>query len=305
MGFSLKRALAGAVVGGAHAAGEVFDAQLKEAALERERQQQFERQKELQTHQADLLMDRENRRDEIKASRAEKEQEKIGKNMSEIRAAVREKGLDPDKIEGLRYAAGLADEKGYTSIADKYRVRLETERSHTANEENKRIQLAAIAESRAARKREEMDSEERNAMAGIERLASKLVIKKYDPDTQKEIQDQRDDSAVNAAISWAYDQRDNKRSFKEIRSELSNIVNKVSAVRTDPKLGKLPGQAQFDIVMGFKKNPNAPEQVESKSVQGVEDEKTSTSSDKKPDSGGGLLGWLSRATDTENAWYKK
>lgn len=305
MGFSLKRALAGAVVGGAHAAGEVYDAQLKEAAITRQREAEFERQKELQAHQADILMDRENRRDEIKAARADKDQEKVAKNMSEIRSAVREKGLDPDKIDGLRYAAGLADEKGYTAIADKYRVRLETERSHTANEENKKIQMAAIAESRAGRKREEMDSEERNAMAGIERLASKLVIKKYDPDTQKEIKEQTDDSAANAAISWAYDQRDNKRSFKEIRSELSNIVNKVSAVRTDPKLGKLPGQAQFDIVVGFKKNPNAPDQVESKSAQGTEPESTPASSPKKPDSGGGLLGWLKSAADTENAWYKQ
>lgn len=304
MGFSLKRALAGAVVGGAHAAGEVFDAQLKEAAITRQREAEFERQKQLQIHQDEILADRENRRDELKAKRSKEDRKELADNMSEIRSAVREKGLDPDKIDGMRYAAGLADEKGYTSIADKYRVRLETERSHTANEENKRIQMAAIAESRASRKRDEMDSEDRNAMNGIERLASKLVIKKYDPDTQKEIKEQEDTSAANAAISWAYDQRDNKRSFKEIRSELSNIVNKVSAVRADPKLAKLPGQAQFDIVMGFKKNPNTPDQVESKAVQVSEPDSTTTSSTKKPESGGGLLGWLSRATATNEAWYK-
>lgn len=303
MGFSLKRALAGAVVGGAHAAGEVFDAQLKEQAANRSRELELERQKEMARYQDELTGDRENRRDEIKAARAEKDQDKVARNMSEIRSAVREKGLDPDKIDGLRYAAGLADERGYTSIADKYRVRLETERSHLANEDNKKLHMAAISESRSSRKREQMDSEERNAMSGLERLASKLVIKKYDPDTQKEIQDQRDDSAANAAMSWAYDQRDNNRSFKEIRSELSNIVNKVSAVRADPKLGRLSGQAQFDIVMGFKKSPNQPDQVESKS-DSVTDT-TATSSAKKPDSGGGVFGWLKRQADTEDAWYKK
>lgn len=296
MGFSLKRALAGAVVGGAHAAGEVFDAQLKEAALERERQQQFERQKELQIHQADLVMDRENRRDELKAARADKEQEKIGKNMSEIRSAVREKGLDPDKIDGLRYAAGLADEKGYTSIADKYRVRLETERSHLANEENKKLQRIALSEGRASRKREEMDAEERNAMIGLERLASKMVINKYDPETHKELPEERDTSAADAAMSWVYDQRDKKRSFKEIRSELSDVVSKVGKVRRDPKLGKLPGHAQFDTVMGFKANPEAPDQTESTSVQGTAG--ADVSSTKKPDSGGGAWGWLNDQLST-------
>lgn len=313
MGFSLKRALAGAVVGGAHAAGEVYDAQLKEAAITRAREAEFERQKQLQIHQDEILAERENRRDELKANRADKEQDKVAKSMSEIRSAVREKGLDPDKIDGLRYAAGLADEKGYTTIADKYRMRLETERSHLANEENKKIQMAALGESRAARRRGEMDTEERNAMAGLERLASKLVIRKYDPETQKELQEQRDDSAANAAMSWAYDQRDKNRSFKEIRSELSNIVNKVSAVRTNPKLGKLPGQAQFDIVMGFKKNPDAPDQVESESTQGGSAD-AATSSAKKPDSGGGFVGWLNRIAqpndnsvdydDPESSLYK-
>lgn len=285
MGFSLKRALAGAVVGGAHAAGEVFDAQLKEAALERERQQQFERQKELQTHQADLLMDRENRRDELKAARADKEQEKIGKNMSEIRAAVRAKGLDPDKIEGLRYAAGLADEKGYTSIADKYRQRLETERSHAANEENKKLQIAAIAESRAARKRGEADADHEKDLRRLTTYASRFDVPGFDEDNHKIV----DKRGSNAAFNYGHDEIVNKgRKPSAVFAELAELASRVDSLRNLPEHAK----AAPDVLFKTAVNPNW-NKTTTAPVQGDDTQQT-TPVKPKVEQGGGLSGWLQR-----------
>ena len=80
MGFSLKRALLGAVVGGAHAAGEVYDAQLKEAEKNRQRELDLAKTKELQEHADELLANREARKQEMLDKR-ESDKREIYKNI--------------------------------------------------------------------------------------------------------------------------------------------------------------------------------------------------------------------------------
>lgn len=253
MGFSLSRAMQGAAMGAAHSAGEIFDSMIAEERKTREADAQLQRQLQLQTqvetHRDQLAADREDRRDEMNAARAQKERDTYGGQMKEIRAAVKGMGLDPDTSKGLAAAAGLADEAGYNAVADKFRLRSETERSHMANEENRKVQLAAIGEARAARKRESMDAEDKAAMTSIMRVADRLTVPApRDPDTNKPIGDP-DKDAANAALAWAEDQAAKGRSWKAVRNDLTQIIDGFS--KQPAEIKKLPAGTRFNAALDY------------------------------------------------------
>lgn len=289
MGFSLSRALQGATMGAAHAAGEIFDDMIKEERKQREAVEAQGRAKELATFQADLIMDRERSRDELKEARAKKDRKELSDQMKEIRATVEEAGLDPDKYDGMKMAAGLADEKGYTSIADKWRARMETERSHMANEENKKLQIEAIRAQRGANHAAKMDAEDRNAMQSIVRQADRLVIPGARDDSGKVIGDP-DKDAANAALAWAEDQREQGRSWKGIRSDLAQITD--GFMRQPEELKKSPSINRFTAALDFWKLPEEEKAKLRAPKTGVLNNAGAAppASTKKPDTGGGLWG---------------
>ena len=253
MGFSLSRALAGAAMGAAHSAGEIFDGMIAEERKTREADAAMQRQldvaTQLQTHADELTGAREVSRDALKEARAKKDRDETATQMQGIRTKVKAMGIDPDTNAGLRAAAGLADEQGYTAIADKFRVRSELERSHMANEEDRKLRAAALGEARATRKREGMDAEDKAAMNSIIRVADRLTVPPMrDPDTNKPIGDP-DKDAANAALAWAESENAKGRSWKAVRSDLTQIIDGFG--KQPAEIKKLPASTRFNAALDF------------------------------------------------------
>lgn len=148
MGFSLKRALLGAVVGGAHAAGEVYDAQLKEAAANRQRELELEKQKELESHRDQLLEAREGRKQEFLDKR-EKDKREIYKNVVAAESAtLKEKGIGIGSAEGQQAIANAFITAGYPEFGDKFSDNAQKAREADDRKDLKKIELANAAETR-------------------------------------------------------------------------------------------------------------------------------------------------------------
>lgn len=120
MGFSLKRALAGAIAGAAGAVGSIADARIKEAQQERERQQAFERQRELLELQDEIAAQREQRVEASKQRLEDAKIERMGGFMKDSLASLRESGIDPGSALGQRKLAEMALENKQPALADRF-----------------------------------------------------------------------------------------------------------------------------------------------------------------------------------------
>jgi len=120
MGFSLKRALAGALAGGAGAIGEIADARIKEAQQERERQAAFARQRELLEIQDEIASQRELRVEASKQRLEDAKVERIGGFMRDSRETLKKEGIDPGSAAGQRRLAEMALENKQPMLADKF-----------------------------------------------------------------------------------------------------------------------------------------------------------------------------------------
>lgn len=148
MGFSLKRALLGAVVGGAHAAGEVYDAQLKEAEKNRQRELDLAKTKELQEHADELLANREARKQEMLDKR-EADKREIYKNIVGTQtAALKEKGIGIGTAEGQQSIAEAFISAGYPEFGDKFSDNAQKAREADDRKELKKIEMANLMETR-------------------------------------------------------------------------------------------------------------------------------------------------------------
>jgi len=120
MGFSLRRALAGAVAGGAGAAVQLADNAIKSAEHDRQLQMQFDRQKELMAIQDENAVRREQRVYDFKEAKDTARKEKVGKFMTDGLAALKKDGIDSGSIAGQRKLAEMAAANGHQDYADKF-----------------------------------------------------------------------------------------------------------------------------------------------------------------------------------------
>lgn len=288
MGFSLSRALAGAAMGAAHSAGEIFDGMIAEERKTRESDALLQRQLQIEDHRDQLAADRAERVDEMKASRAQKERDTYGTQMKEVRAKVKGMGLDPDTSKGLQAAAGLADEAGYSAVADKFRVRSELERSHMANEDNRKLQISALHESRAARKRGESEASNNAALARIEKYASTFAIPGERDEDGKVIKD-KDEEAVAAARDFAQQELASGASEKSVLSQLAQLRKQFGVIRATDKYKTLSSTDQFEAAINPRAFDEGREKAKGKSTPSPATTTTSIGT-RTPDNGGGLWG---------------
>lgn len=158
MGFSLKRALLGAVVGGAHAAGEVYDAQLKEAEKNRQRELDLAKTKELQVHADELLANREARKQEMLDKR-EADKREIYKNIVGTQtAALKEKGIGIGTAEGQQSIAEAFISAGHPEFGDKFSDNAQKAREADDRKELKKIEMANLMETRRATRAMQADA---------------------------------------------------------------------------------------------------------------------------------------------------
>lgn len=142
MGFSLKRALAGAVAGAANAVGEIADLQLKEAAAARLREQELADKRMLMGEENELLLQREQRVAEMKSKMLDTERGKIGEMVKQFSAAY--KG-DISSPAGQRYLAGEFAKAGRTDLANIFEDNARTGIAALDSAENRRTQLKIAA----------------------------------------------------------------------------------------------------------------------------------------------------------------
>ena len=120
MGFSLSRALAGAVVGAAGAATKMFDEGFAEEAKIRAEERGLEKAKEVARFTDELTSAREQRVDEMKAQRAVKDRETLALATKDARASLSEKGIKFGSPEGQFAMAEDLVAKGYAEFGNKF-----------------------------------------------------------------------------------------------------------------------------------------------------------------------------------------
>lgn len=144
MGFSLKRALAGAVAGAANAVGEIADLQLKEAAAARLREQELADKRMLMGEENELVIQREQRVAEMKSKMLDSERGKIGEMVKSFTAEY--KGKDITSPEGQRYLAGKFAQMGRTDLANIYEDNARTAEQTRNSHLDRRAQMAISAQ---------------------------------------------------------------------------------------------------------------------------------------------------------------
>lgn len=257
MGFSLSRAMQGAAMGAAHAAGEIFDGMIAEERKTREADAAMQRQldvaTQLQTHADELTGAREVSRDALKEARATKEQEKVTARMGAYYTDAREKGLDPNKIEGLRHIASSALEKGDIGVYDKITDNIDKREKNLSDAENRRISASDVAVRRDALRQEREDSKNQFTLEKFNKLYSKIdddfAVKVPDPNKDGAYIEDR--SAVPSARSLAIDLFKNKVPPEQIMTQLNKAQDIMQSERgLDPKLSGLRalelGQKRLD-----------------------------------------------------------
>ena len=176
MGFSLGRALAGAIAGGAGAAASIADLHIKEAAASREREAQFERQRQLMREQDEIIAAREQRVADTKLRMEKERRAEISGFMRTQLSALKEQNIDPGSIQGQRAIAAAAAEAGYQEYADKFydnAIKLgQIESTAESNREARalRAQAMQLAHEDARARREEATSRKQSEREEKEEL---------------------------------------------------------------------------------------------------------------------------------------
>ena len=161
MGFSLSRALAGAVVGATTAAGKMFDEGFAEDAKNRAREADLEKAKEVARFTDELTSAREERVNEMKLKTLARERAENKLIIGEQRSIMKEKNIDPGSAEGQSMIgtafadAGRADQANiFYDNAQKFQL-LKNQKEIHELEIKGRTDLARLARDTALANRED------------------------------------------------------------------------------------------------------------------------------------------------------
>lgn len=246
MGFSLKRALAGAIVGGAHAAGEIADATLKEATRQRERDETFERQKQLMEMQDENRMRRDQQVYELKEKRETEKAKRFGTFLSQVTSDLSKEGVKIGTAEGQARIGEALLKNGYPAEGDKF--------------SDNAIRLGQIKST------EDLRREEIRARVETARLA-RAARESSRNDGSKE--DERGFTfAGMAGQRIVVPQRDGKPvKFDNGPGYLQQLYSEARENGLDPKdARRLVNDTQIAISSGIKLNPDDPDDVATKAL---------------------------------------
>lgn len=240
MGFSLRRALAGAVAGGAGAAVQLADNAIKAAEHDRQQADAFARQKELMQMQEESIIRREGAVLDLKEKREAKRKESIGTFMKEGLAALKEAKIDSGSIEGQRKLAEMAAANGHQDYADKFydnAIKLgQIESTAESNRESRQVRLETARLAREGRGGSDHDDrEDERGLAYAGRVGSRIKVPSRDG---KDVAFASGGSYMESLYQEA---RDGGLSVREAR----NLV----------------ADTQVEINKGLAKNPGNPDAV--------------------------------------------
>ena len=195
MGFSLARALAGAIAGGAGTTAEIADMQIKEAAVTRQREADFELRRQLMREQDEIMAAREQRVADTKLRMEKERRAEISGFMREQLDALKEQKIDPGSIAGQRALASAAAAAGHQDYADKFydnAIKLgQIESVAESNRESRalRAQTAQMAhEDARARRQESTDrkASEREEKEELKRQNDIMRLGKFEGQPDRE-----------------------------------------------------------------------------------------------------------------------
>lgn len=257
MGFSLGRALAGALAGGAAAAGQIADAHILEATRQREADASFQRQRELMAAQDELQAARADRVEATKIKRSKDERDAISGEIKSHRADLKKNGVDPDSQKGLVSLAGYLGEKGYIDYADKYRndainmqrndeVHQDRVDDRVDKAQRARERMAEISLGRAAARDEKVSAREKLELAKIDDTLNTFKFKSVDPRTDREAVD---DTAYNEVKILSDRMEQAKVPFPEINRRLMALKSQSDTIRTNPANKGISGAQALDMAL--------------------------------------------------------
>ena len=261
MGFSLKRALLGAVVGGAHAAGEVYDAQLKEAAANRQRELDLAKQKELQVHADELLANREARKQELLDKREADKRSIYKEIVGTQTAALKEKGIGIGSAEGQQAIAEAFISAGYPEFGDKFSDNAQKAREADDRKELKKIEMdnlmetkrlngAMRAEARAGRIEAKDAAAENEGFNFALRLGQKVGREEEDEKGARKFN--VFESGANYTAQLYKEARANGMKIDEAKTLVNNYIIAANKALSDPKYrGASPDDVLGTMVQSF------------------------------------------------------
>ena len=266
MGFSLARALAGAIAGGAGAAASIADANIKEAAASREREAQFERQRQLMREQDEIIAAREQRVADTKLKLENARRKEVSNFMNVQLDALSERGIDPGSVQGQRMLASAAARAGYQDYADKFydnaykQLQLNSEEARAAAQlaATKEMREMALAESRARREesraRREADTDakisdrEKATWKDISSTVDSFELQTYDREGHK---GEVDGTAKTEAMRMVRQMQDKDVPATKILDNVLKFKSQFDEIRTDPQMKGARGVQLFDATAKF------------------------------------------------------
>lgn len=258
MGFSLRRALAGAVAGGAGAVVELADSALKSAARDRELQMQFDRQKELMALQESNAEARAQRTYELKDKRDTDKAARFGTFLSQTSADLKKEGIKPESAQGQARLASALTSGGYPAEGDKFFDNSIKLQQISSNEELRRAEQGIRLE--MARDRRSGTVDKSSAKAAEKQLSDTIegfAFKVKDRDG-KFVDDDRALDEVRRLVDKG---RRSGRSVEDINSSLLNFKPVFNAERS-----KNPSAAGDDIFRSAWTSIQAPKEKPSQGI---------------------------------------
>ena len=191
MGFSLGRALAGALAGGAAAAGQIADAHILEATRQREADAQFARQRQLMIEQDELLAARAERVASTKNAYDERKIKEVADFMKSGLDTLKKEDVNPGSVAGQQRLAVLATENGHPGLGDKFfdnATKLsQIESSAELRKEEMKTRLATVSLAReSANENKKVAREARDEQFNQNKISNMSSIEFTDRDGNKQ-----------------------------------------------------------------------------------------------------------------------
>lgn len=249
MGFSLSRALAGAVIGATTSASGILENQLKEEAVNRQRQLELEKQKELAAYHSELDSQKQASRDAMAEAKLAKERGLFAETVKDARAEMADKGIKFGTPEGQQMIAQAFIDKGYPAQANIFFDNGQKMEQAQSNAELKKIQINAAADARRFREEDKAANREASKAAKMSD-AEKAYVKQYnDILSDLEVKKYNDDGRVSGTDSTLKNhgqQLTNELLDKDPKAAVAALLQYSALV--NQARGKNPGATPYEIM---------------------------------------------------------
>lgn len=245
MGFSLSRAMQGAAMGAAHAAGEIFDGMIAEERKTREAdaamRRQMQAQEQMDVRRDELTSAREASRDALKSKLETDKRSLYSKTVQDEIAALKKSGISVGGAEGQRRIAEAFVTKGYPEFANTFFDNAQKVQQSDDTKENQRLIRANTAATTAAAREGKITALEGKRYDKFEKLILSDIGNDFKVSMVNPHKDDgstvMDNSAVPIASNYAIDLYKRGLQPEQIKVELNKLQDQLlNEHSADPKI---------------------------------------------------------------------